>query len=372
MIASVGTSVYLDGDAVVLDHGRGTHRFHPLWLLDHSVDPAHIDGVNGQRLFEPRGAPTRVESVDADDDELRVRYCDGVVASVPIHTLLVAAGARSEGDRVPTPRPWSTPVATPEITWDAIESSDRNALRGVLRSFHELGWFVITGAPIEPDSLPAIAQRFGRLSPTSFGPVFDVRTEPMAVDLAYTPVGLSLHTDQPYRRPTPGLQFLHTLVNTATGGESTVADGLAAVEALRRHDPCGAELLSRVMVEFRYDIGTDVVSERAPIIDLRPDGTLRQLRYSPRLDFVPALDFDTLDRFYAARRWLGEWLNDPRHTVEFKMRAGDVLVVDNHRVLHGRRPFDPTSGHRHLQGCYIDHDGPATMWRLLNRSVDDG
>ncbi len=51
--------------------------------------------------------------------------------------------------------------------------------------------------------------------------------------------------------------------------------------------------------------------------------------------------------------------------IEF--RYDIVLVVDNHRVLHGRRPFETAGGQRHLQGCYIDHDGPATMWRLLTR-----
>ena len=40
------------------------------------------------------------------------------------------------------------------------------------------------------------------------------------------------------------------------------------------------------------------------------------------------------------------------------------MFMDNHRVLHARTAFDPTSGHRHLQGCYIEHDGPDTRYRL--------
>ena len=238
----------------------------------------------------------------------------------------------------------------------------------MLHAFHTLGCFVITGTPTTPGSLHDIAGRFGRVSPTSFGALFDVRSVPDPEDLAYASVGLSAHLDQPYRHPTPGLQFLHTLANDAPGGESTVVDGLAAVDALRRHDPAWFRTLCELVIEFRYDIGSDVVVARAPMIELHADGTLRQFRFSPRLDFAPCAAPDVLDAYYAARRWLSDWLNDPAHQLEFKMEAGDVLVVDNHRVLHGRRPFEATGGHRHLQGCYIDHDGPATMWRLLSRS----
>ena len=197
----------------------------------------------------------------------------------------------------------------------------------------------------------------------------DVRTVPAPVDLAYTPVALSAHTDQPYRRPTPGIQFLHAIVNDAPGGDSTIVDGLAAIRALREFDEQAYDVLSTLPVEYRYDIGTDVKVARAPMIELRPDGTLRQFRFSTRLDYAPAADPDVLDVYYRGRRWLAAALNDPARQVQFRLLAGDVAVVDNHRVLHGRTAFDSTGGARHLQGCYIDHDGPATMWTLAMRRL---
>ena len=89
------------------------------------------------------------------------------------------------------------------------------------------------------------------------------------------------------------------------------------------------------------------------------------------MDTPPLAGPEVLSAWFRARRFLAEWFAHPAHHVEFKMVAGDVLVVDNHRMLHGRRPFDPSGGRRHLQGCYIDHDGPATMWRLLTRQLDE-
>ena len=35
---------------------------------------------------------------------------------------------------------------------------------------------------------------------------------------------------------------------------------------------------------------------------------------------------------------------------------GDIFTFNNRRLLHGRTAFDPNSGHRHLQGYYIDRD----------------
>ena len=42
-------------------------------------------------------------------------------------------------------------------------------------------------------------------------------------------------------------------------------------------------------------------------------------------------------------------------------------MFDNCRLLHGRTGFDPSEGLRHLQGCYIDIDGPRSLWRVLRR-----
>jgi gamma-butyrobetaine dioxygenase len=291
-------------------------------------------------------------------------FSDGRRREVTAERLWAWIGPDREAP--PRPKPWSSLGELPTIAWDDV-CRGGDPVHDLLAAFHTLGCFVITGTPTVPGSLHDIAGRFGRVSPTSFGALFDVRSVPEPEDLAYASVGLSAHLDQPYRQPTPGLQFLHTLANDAPGGESTVVDGLAAIDALRRHDPTWYATLCELEIEFRYDIGTDVVVATAPLIELHPDGRLRQFRFSPRLDFAPHAAPEVLDTYYAARRWLADWLNDPAHQFEFKMDAGDVLVVDNHRVLHGRRPFQAAGGHRHLQGCYVDHDGPDTLWRLLTR-----
>ena len=52
-------------------------------------------------------------------------------------------------------------------------------------------------------------------------------------------------------------------------------------------------------------------------------------------------------------------------TQEFKTDSGDLLTVHAHRVLHGRRAFDPASGDRHLQDVYLEYDDLMARRRVL-------
>ena len=360
---------------MLISRAERSVMLHPLWVRERSTTAGSVDATNRQRLVEPLDMPhglAVVEATPTSHGAIDVVFCDGHRMELSATHVTTALGDRFADDP-PAPEPWTACSAA----CDGIETFDYRALTdasthdeallGILDAYFRRGWFLLSDTPPEAGALHEITAPFGRISATNFGTLFDVRTEPVPADLAYTPVALSAHTDQPYRRPAPALQFLHTIVNDAPGGASTVVDGLAAVEALAIADPEAFEVLTTLPIEFRYDIGTDVKTACAPLIELHPDGALRQLRYSPRLDFAPATDPEVLDIYYRGRRLLACMLNDTNRQAEVRMRAGDVIVVDNHRVLHGRTAFDPSRGSRHLQGCYIDHDGPETAWRLAMR-----
>jgi gamma-butyrobetaine dioxygenase len=50
------------------------------------------------------------------------------------------------------------------------------------------------------------------------------------------------------------------------------------------------------------------------------------------------------------------------------MEPGDIFSFNNRRVLHGRTAFDPNSGHRHLQGYYMDRDEIIGRLNYLKKS----
>ena len=49
-------------------------------------------------------------------------------------------------------------------------------------------------------------------------------------------------------------------------------------------------------------------------------------------------------------------LHDKKYQINFRLEPGDIFSFNNRRLLHGRTEFDPNSGHRHLQGYYMDRD----------------
>ena len=74
-----------------------------------------------------------------------------------------------------------------------------------------------------------------------------------------------------------------------------------------------------------------------------------------------------LDKYYSARKFLSDLYNSDEYRIEFKLMPGDLMMMDNHRLLHGRTSYDPNEGNRFLQGCYIDYDSSEGRLRHLIR-----
>jgi gamma-butyrobetaine dioxygenase len=217
-----------------------------------------------------------------------------------------------------------------------------------------------------------VAALFGFTRETNFGELFEVRSVPAANDLAYTSLALDPHTDNPYRSPVPGVQLLHCLANETSGGLSTLVDGFAAAAALRKRDEAAFKLLASTPVRFRFRDPTTELVASAPLIELDVAGRAQAVRFSPRLDFVPLAPPQVLSAYYRARRAFDHLLRSPEFELRFLLKAGDLLIMDNQRLLHGRTGFDPAEGLRHLQGCYIDIDGPRSLYRVLRRRLNGG
>ena len=75
------------------------------------------------------------------------------------------------------------------------------------------------------------------------------------VNLAFTGLALSVHTDNPYRDPVPGIQMLHCLENNAEVGDTVLVDGFEAAGRLREEDREAFEILARTWVTFSYRSG---------------------------------------------------------------------------------------------------------------------
>jgi gamma-butyrobetaine dioxygenase len=357
-----------DADTLIIDWADGRRsRFAAIWLLDNRPDGRH--GPEGQRLFDVAELPEEpaIAAASLDDGSVNVQFEPGGRATgfaagwLRLHAL----DAASRAERRPRQRLWDKVLAANLPTGRYVDvAQGGRALAAWLRQVQELGFALLTGVPAEPGMVCRVIELFGCVRETNYGRLFDVVSVEDPANLAYTGLALGNHTDNPYRDPVPQLQLLHCLEAAAEGGESIVVDGFLAAERLRREHAEDFALLTCHAVPFRY-VEKERVDLRcaAPLIELDCEGEVHAVRYNNRSAAPFDLPEDVVAPYYRAYRRFGRLLHDADAIAGFKLAAGDLFIVDNQRVLHGRRGFG--SGRRHLQGAYSDKDGLLSKLRVL-------
>ena len=343
-----------------------------LWLRARSSEPSQRDQVTGQRLVNPHLMPddleltqARLEPVGADAraPRLHLAFSDGFSGWFDTQELIDGAVLNED---CPPPVPWQADQ-NPQPVYQWNDLADEKLLYRALYDFIRLGFVLVHGTPTQPDSILMIARRFGFVRDTNFGAFFEVYSRPDSNDLAYRPIALGPHTDNPYRTPVPGIQLLQCLQNETSGGLSMLVDSLAVAAQLRREDPEGFAMLARVPLRFEFrDPDTCLVAIK-PMVELDGSGEMVGLHYSPKLDDIPLMSDADTRAYQRARKRLATLFADPRYELRFRLGPGQMMMFDNNRVLHGRTSFDPSEGHRQLQGCYIDRDGPRSRYRVLHK-----
>jgi gamma-butyrobetaine dioxygenase len=348
-----------------------------MWLRDNAPDTETRNPGNGQRLITLLDIPPETRIADAlwADGRLSLRFePEGKVVAFDPDWLLAQAY-----DKPPPPASgWTGPHITrwdagltdqtPVEDYDAI-CVDKAARLRWLNAIRRYGFARLTNVPTSPGIALDVAHLFGHVRETNYGRAFDVRAEVNPNNLAYTNLGLQAHTDNPYRDPVPGLQILVCLENTVSGCESLVIDGFKVAEKLQAQSPGGFDLLTKHCARFEYagSKGVKLRSKR-PIIELGPDGELIAIRFNNR-SAAPFTDipYDDMAYYYDAYRQLATLIEDPALAVRFELAPGELFIVDNQRVLHGRSAIT-SSGKRWLRGCYTDKDGLLSTLAALEET----
>lgn len=343
--------------------------FHPIWLREQSREIGARDQKIGQRVFDAWRLPLDLRIADAalDGDRVVATFSDGHRAVYPLSFLSRESRSAVPDDLVGEPRIWDAATApSPRLRWSEVIASDR-AVLDLADALAVHGFCILNDGPTGMDDAEAIANRFGPIRRTNWGGVADVRVMADAVDLSQTNRELEPHADNPYRLPAPGYILLHCLRNDAEGGESTLVDGFRVAETLRRDDPVAFEILTATATRFRYVDPDTVLEHYGPLIELAPDATVRRLRFNNRTEEPPALPADRLSAYYAARQRYAALLHAPENTLVFKLEPGQLLMIDNYRLLHGRRGYTLETGGRHMRQGYLDRDCVASRQKVLRR-----
>jgi gamma-butyrobetaine dioxygenase len=348
-----------------------TTTFPTIWLRDNC--PSGLHPQTHERLLDLLTldvAPV-LTSATLDDGHVILGYEDGHVSRMAVSMLSAhRPGQRAADHAAIAPHIWRsefTATAVPRYAAAQIMADD-----GVLNTWmHDTARFGLTIVDHLDDRTSAgveVAQRIGFLRETNFGTTFEVINKPDPNNLAYTSVALPLHTDLPNQEVPPGYQFLHCLANEATGGGSLFADGFAMAEDLRAEDPEAFRLLCEVRIPFRFHDREADIRVHEPVITLAPSGEVIEIRYNAHLAGIFDMPAEIMPDYYRAYRAFMAKTRDAKYRVVFRLKAGEMVVFDNRRVLHGRDSFDPSTGFRHLHGCYVDRGEFASRLRKLARA----
>ncbi len=374
MIANVSHN---DGSVTVSWASGGAATFPAIWLRDNCRCAKCRHPGNGQRLYEITDIPADIRILLAErqgDGSLKVSWSPEDHVSVYgadwLRDHSLAPAARKARKRRPVLWDADVKSAMPVGDWRQMVA-DPAAELAFLDAYHAHGFGLIRHSPTQSETVLTIGNRLGFVRVTNYGAYFDVVSVPNPTNLAYTPIGLGVHSDNPYRDPTPGVQLLHCLNSDAPGGDTLLVDGFNAAQILRTEDPAAFELLTRVPVNFRYQSPDADLNARQTLISVDEDGDIVGVHFNNRsLDWLDAA-VEVVAPWFAAYRKLADILHRPKGELIFRLEPGDCVVMQNDRALHGRTAFDPSRGRRHLQGCYVDKDGLDSRARILRRHLSE-
>jgi gamma-butyrobetaine dioxygenase len=366
--------VWSQPDMLKVEWADGTlSEFASLWLRDNLREDR--DPHSGQRLVDIADLPEdpKIRTAVARDGAVNVEWESEARSATFALEWLRAHLANGSGGRPEfAPKLWLEGArldAARDFAWapfaDARE--DRPLLaRWLMRLLQDGIAFLSDVPPVDAGILEAAALA-GRVAETNYGWVYDVRSVPQPENLAYSDLGLGLHTDNPYREPVPGFQVLHALVSSPDGGESLFGDGFAIAEHLRANSPEAFAVLTQTPVPFLYRSKDAELYAERPLIQLSCRGEVSAVHYNSRSIAPLRLGAREAAPFYSAYRCLAALLRNSRFHLQFRLRDGDLVVFDNQRTLHGRTPFSSARHPRHLRGCYLTRDSVHSQAALLRR-----
>ncbi|KAM5248984.1 gamma-butyrobetaine dioxygenase [Ctenodactylus gundi] len=271
---------------------------------------------------------------------------------------------------------WGSELQMPTLNFEDVLRNDEHAYNW-LSSLKKVGIVRLTGASDRRGEIIKLGKRIGFLYLTFYGHTWQVQDKIDANNVAYTTGKLSFHTDYPALHHPPGVQLLHCIKQTVTGGDSEIVDGFNVCQKLKENNPRAFQILTSTFVDFT-DIGVDYcdfsVQSKHKIIELNDKGQVVRINFNNATrDTIFDVPVERVRPFYAALKEFVNLLNSKEYKFTFKMNPGDVVTFDNWRLLHGRRSYEAgTEITRHLEGAYADWDVVMSRLRILRQSVKNG
>ncbi|KAA0150583.1 hypothetical protein FNF27_02659 [Cafeteria roenbergensis] len=272
-----------------------------------------------------------------------------------------------------------------------LQAAGSGAAAGLdaVRALASQGWLLVSEVPATEEGTAAVAEAlFGEPMSTIYGHgLWKTEIRPGGGnDTAYTSLPLPPHADGCYMADQPAFQMFHCLQQAASGGDSTLVDGLAIAALLGKAFPDSLEYFCRpdVALPYHHTDEHQRLLHRRPVFALAEgcspadavaaaaaasegEGANSHARSLGHV--IERVHFNDVDRAVLSgqqaplsaigdmRAFYRHWKRllwatlAPELRLTMTLAPGTVLVFDNQRCLHGRTAFDAASS-RVLSGSY--------------------
>lgn len=341
----------------------GGKRFHYIWLRDNCPCCHQSTSFHKPIDLTDRPWPPEPDSVTLTDTELKITWKENPPheSIFPVSWLLDRAYDRPAKPANIHQEPEL--VVREKLLWDRAEleanppewqdaSGDRSIWTNQLFT---LGFTFVRNIALK--DLDAFLWELGTTyEQVRYGRITPIKIVPGGEDLSSLPEGIALppHTDASYLYAQRLVQFLYCVENSTSGGESILVDGFRVAKDFRQNHPEEFQILASTPVEFRrlFKEWEYFFSHQTTILNLEPSGEVARINFSPK-NFNVDIPFDQMEGFYQAYGKFFGYLKNPAYQYWYRLKPGDCMIVQNFRVLHGRKAVDYHSGKRHLEVAYM-------------------
>ena len=341
-------------------------QFHYLWLRDNC--PA-TPRVNCQRTTDPLTIPAEPypEKVSLNrEQEIEIVWAnEGHVSKFEPSWL--RNHSYSNGKIPPSwqPKLWGSEKQNSITRADYNEIlQDETKLRDWLLAVRDEGIAVLENVPTEPGKILEVASEIGCVRPTYWGTCNDIKSIADPETDAFTNLRILPHTDLSYFASPPAYLIFHYLTVASVGGENHLIDGFKIAEVLRQEAPEKFKLLSTLPVQFRFQYTDADLIGQGEIINLDCLGAVKSIRFSSRAIQPFNFPSELVKPYYEAYRTFMEMCNSDQYRIHVKFNSGDFVILDNHRVLHGRTQY---TGERFIQSTFIERTELISGLSVLSR-----
>jgi alpha-ketoglutarate-dependent taurine dioxygenase/4-hydroxybenzoate polyprenyltransferase len=212
---------------------------------------------------------------------------------------------------------------------------------------------------LDKQRLPLLARRLGPLQAWSFGAVNVLRVDAEKKNYLYTTSEVPLHWDGAFKGEIPDLLVFHCLQAppTAAGGRTVFVDTEAVwaeLDASTRERWAAAR--------FRYS--TDKVVHYggtfdSPLVGPHPVSGAPTLRFAEPVAGLNPVQVHALHAGAPSIDAVARALRDPAYRLAHQWQDGDLVLADNHALVHGREAFsEQAPRHIHRVNVLAAQRGP--------------